>query len=174
LDFYFGDGVDSCEPTVPEVVGLLPDYGYSEDFTPVFINFVYPVVHGEYLRRTAFCRFGAAIVPADYAGEALIQCRSPPHPPGLVDFAISFDAEVWSREAVIFEYRQQFAIMAALPFLFLCGVLILVVFSSLCKMCRGSGKNNDEVEIPPIVAVEPNDDRTVGFRRKGGARRRHG
>jgi hypothetical protein len=111
---YHGNGVDRCDPILPQILSISPKEGYSEEQTTVNVSYAFDV-QGDTERKAAYCRFGLIYHTAEVVTASYIQCVAPPRPPQQVNLAISFDAVHWSTDHFLFLYKQKFDVAKFLP-----------------------------------------------------------
>jgi hypothetical protein len=105
---YRGNGIDKCEPILPQILSIAPIEGFSDVPTRVNVSYLFEGQHDARLKLVAYCRFGLIPVTAERVTDTMIQCVAPARPPQQVIVAISFDSTHWSREHFPFSYKKKF------------------------------------------------------------------
>jgi hypothetical protein len=173
MERFEGDGIDVCDSIIPQIVGIAPSFGYSEESTLVTVSFLYQLSNLDYMGSTIYCRFGSVMMSAENLTDTTLQCRVHARPPQSVEVSISFDGMIWSRERFIFVYKRRFHMKTILPLVFLYGILILGVAAVIWTF---AGRLKGEAKPDETEAFLWNQKKSkgVGFVGKKGVKQRLG
>jgi hypothetical protein len=173
MESYEGDGVETCDTIVPQIVAISPTIGSIDEPTLVDISFIYTGYMSEYLRTSASCRFGALIIRAENVTNSTMQCRIPHRPPMTVDVRISLNNADWSRENVLFEFKQHFNVFVIMQFMFIYALIVFGVAAGIWKLVSIFKSEGQQEEAKPFLS-RATKSQGVGFARKKRIKERFG
>jgi hypothetical protein len=132
---------------VPQILSIKPNSCFQDEEAMVNISFYYPGTVG----RSAFCRFGSVFVRAQSITNSTIQCRAPLRAPQVVNFAVSFDSTLWSKEDFRFTFKEYWRgrlIINVSVYLTMSLILLLLIGFAFCRKKSRVGKVTKEEGAP--------------------------
>ena len=100
---YYGDGIDICNNQRPIILNINPNFGSINGNTLINITVKYIIPN---INHSIFCKFDENIVRGNCLNNLTIQCLSPPHNIGNINFFLSYDQIKWSNNNIIFFYKD--------------------------------------------------------------------
>ena len=144
MEGMIGDGINKCEPPIPEILQIKPSFLHGKGNDKVLISFQ---LSTNYYQKNGFCRFDSTVIEGNISMNSELICLSPVITEKVTKIFISFDNRSWSKNEKILAVEQPLPMKKLIFNIFSCFFIFSGIPSCLkSHFCKGK-KNTAEYDI---------------------------